>query len=672
MSERTAPHAYYTDSIEQMVRGQAPASSNAQIYRTGSVASNTNSVDHHNLTRLSFEMWVSLPNQMDQALHNYTRLQSGNSTSGPKCLEDVRNWRTMFPSLRPIVETWPTSEPCDIVMLEAGFCLMEDFPPKFSKLGISLELDFLHPSSNNSASLAGLTDWSCTTHMYQHGRLIKEVTHDDCHVAGLGRVKPFFESKWWASTFTQLTEKRKIAEDSKSDATLELANEASRNFFRGLTVMQEISARTKKGGVSKGIWTDAAPRPKRMAILLWRFSQTTADYVGTTMWQKLIPPPDRLSTNSPTPLMELGLPPLSMDSLMDSNHDMNLFDANTNFFSVPDTHDYNMFDQTMGDELCQDGFMSANTDQFASFDTLHGSFDMFTAHTNLNNDANYGFDMHAHDLHHLDGNATQNTSANMFELPHVKEQEPSGHHLQVPDQHHSFDSTKDEPGNTQPLANFDMNTHKLLQAQLGTDGIQTLSQPRPQSQEQRHTVDHEDEQLRAALLAASAMSDLGTQQSSFSQPAVHLEHGPHTAASPRLEALPNSQPPHVPALNTFTSPRSHLTSIRPPLQTHHSFAGTTHHQPVPSHPHNRTSSRTLFSNLEAFAANNTHDLSVSFPDTLDFNPDPHDHLPNELIGDDISRPHSQPVLLASAAAGIKLEEMSWDLIGEIGGRSGDA
>ena len=332
MSERTAPHAYYTDSIEQMVRGQAPASSNAQIYRTGSVASNTNSVDHHNLTRLSFEMWVSLPNQMDQALHNYTRLQSGNSTSGPKCLEDVRNWRTMFPSLRPIVETWPTSEPCDIVMLEAGFCLMEDFPPKFSKLGISLELDFLHPSSNNSASLAGLTDWSCTTHMYQHGRLIKEVTHDDCHVAGLGRVKPFFESKWWASTFTQLTEKRKIAEDSKSDGTLELANEASRNFFRGLTVMQEISARTKKGGVSKGIWTDAAPRPKRMAILLWRFSQTTADYVGTTMWQKLIPPPDRLSTNSPTPLMELGLPPLSMDSLMDSNHDMNLFDANTNFF----------------------------------------------------------------------------------------------------------------------------------------------------------------------------------------------------------------------------------------------------------------------------------------------------------------------------------------------------
>ena len=254
----------------------------------------------------------------------------------------------------------------------------------------------------------------------------------------------------------------------------------------------------------------------------------------------------------------------------------------------------------------------------------------------------------------------------------MKEQEPSGHHLQVPDQHHSFDSTKDEPGNTQPLANFDMNTHKLLQAQLGTDGIQTLSQPRPQSQEQRHTVDHEDEQLRAALLAASAMSDLGTQQSSFSQPAVHLEHGPHTAASPRLEALPNSQPPHVPALNTFTSPRSHLTSIRPPLQTHHSFAGTTHHQPVPSHPHNRTSSRTLFSNLEAFAANNTHDLSVSFPDTLDFNPDPHDHLPNELIGDDISRPHSQPVLLASAAAGIKLEEMSWDLIGEIGGRSGDA
>ena len=668
MGERPA-HAYYSDSIEQLVRGQAPASSDARIYTTGSVLSNTNSVDHHNLTRLSFEMWVSLPNQMDQALHNYTRLQSGNSTSGPMCLEDVRNWRTMFPSLRPIVETWPGSEPCDIIMLEAGFRLREDFPPKFSKLGISLELDFLHPSSNNSASLAGLADWSCTTHMYQHGRLIKEVIHDDCHVAGLGKVKPFFESKWWASTFTQLTEKRKIAEDSKSDGTIELANEASRNFFRGLTVMQEILARKMRGGVSRGTWSDTAPRRKRMAILLWRFSQTAAGYVGTTMWQKLIPPPDRLSTNSPTPLMELGLPPLSMDSIMDSNHNLNLFDAGNNFLSVPDTHDYNMFDQTMDDDLCQDGFMGSNPDHFADFDALHGSFDISTAHANLNNDLNFGFDMHAHGLPHLPENATQATAANIFELPHVKEQEPPDQHLQVLEQYHSFDSTKDEAISTQPLANFDMNTHKMLQAQLGADDTQSAPRPQLQIQDHPHAVDDEDEQLRAALLTAAAMSDMDTRQPSFSQPTIPSQHAPRTAASPHLEAPANSQPPHISTNNPFTSPPTHLTGTRPPLQTHHSFAGTTHYHPVPSHPHNRISSRTLFSNLEAFAANQAQDLGVSFPGTFDFSPDRPDHIPAESMRGDISRPRSQPVLMASAAVGSGLEEMSWDLIGEIGGRS---
>ena len=91
------------------------------------------------------------------------------------------------------------------------------------------------------------------------------------------KVRPFFESKWWASTFTNLTEKRKRAEDSENDGAVELANEASRNFFKNLTVMQEIWAEQRGNG------------RRRMGILLWRFSQATPPYVGTTTWQRLIP-----------------------------------------------------------------------------------------------------------------------------------------------------------------------------------------------------------------------------------------------------------------------------------------------------------------------------------------------------------------------------------------------
>ena len=637
-SERPPGHEYYSDSIAQMVQSHKSVGPNA-YYGSGNgtvssqsygLPSNGGFVDQHNLTRLSFEMWVSLPNVIDQALHTYTRLQSSSSTLAPMPVEDVRDWRRSFPSLRPIVENWSAADQCDIILLEASFQLMSDFPPRFSKLGISLELDFLHPSNNNAGSLANFSDWACVTHMFQHGRLDKKLAHEDCHVSGLGKVKPFFESKWWASTFTQLTEKRKMAEDSKNDAALDAANETSRNFFRGLTVMQEISADTMKGGMSNGIYTDPVPRRKRMAILLWKFSQAPAGYVGTTTWQKLIPPPHRTSTNSPTPLMDVSLPSLTMDSVVE-NGDNELFTANQNFMSGTDSH-YNMFTTGMDDELCQDGFMDYRPDMLSGFDALHSTFDIPSNSGNMGQDLNLPFDIPNHDLPHLQDHIAPSTS-NFFEVSSEPAKEESRMTSCLPQlsQHGSFHQNHDHV-NHQPLANFDMNTHQRLQAQLSTENRHrspVLHQPtssRSTPSIHHSPVDAEDEALRVALLAASAMSDLNGQTPRRT-----------TTQASYLQMTSASQPAYIPATtNPFTSP----PVARPPLQTHHSFAGI-----GGGRLHSRQSSRGDFektlANFQAFTEN--HDLHFPF----DLNGDNH---AEGFAHDEVSRPHSQPTFPATTIA----------------------
>ena len=617
-------------------------------------------VDKHNLTRLSFEMWVSLPNQMDQALHIYSRLQSSNATSLPIPLDDVTNWKVSFPSLRPIVDNWSIGDSCDIILLEASFRLMNDFPPKFSKLGISLELDFLHSSNNNGGSLAALDDWSCKTHMFRNGRFVKEVAHDDCHVAGVGKVKPFFESKWWASTFTNHTERRKMAEDSKSDGAIELANEYSRNFFRGLTVMQEISAQSSKGQSSKPVWSDHAPRRKRMAILLWKFRQAPDDFVGTTTWQKVIPPPERLSTNNQSLSTDMGLPALTMNSIMDGSNGENVFNTNDAFSSNGDQHNYALFNNNEGAAFYHDDFMDYRSGSMAGFEDA--TFDLHPNQMTLDQDMDITFDIPSHDLSHLQTHPTH-TTTNLFELPQLKkgasELKESIHSIPQHDSFHEHDIHSSQ----QPLAKFDMNTHKMLQAQLGTDDDPFTTQPEqhsteetdkasknqaPSTQLQSHGyLDSEDEALRAALLAASAMSDLGSSNTSrdYHRPTSEPQHDPL----------------YIPTSHPFTSPST--LAVRPPLQAHHSFAGTSnvglgadldfssHHH---NHSHSRNSSKndfaSILANLQAYNAN--HDISLSFdfgPGVDDVHSDGQGHEDQHAtltlgVGMGISRPQSQPIL----------------------------
>ncbi|KIY02084.1 uncharacterized protein Z520_02222 [Fonsecaea multimorphosa CBS 102226] len=379
-------HKFYHNSIEHMVNEQKARSKPRQLNdgvwddelegHAESFAAETLAGDLAlvpRVERLNFEMWVSSPVDHETALHYYTGLKPTKLMPFP--LEELTGWRLSFPHLKSLVDHGKRLDNCDLILLNASFKLMDDFPPRHSKLGICFELKYPDPLWQDSQQQdAKPNKWSCVTYMYREGVLITEPTREECQTQDQWSIRPFFQSKWWASTFTSLTEAKKVAEDSKNPEAIELANEQSRTFFRGLSIMQEIyivrSSSSSSNGDSGFGERDMKQREsrKRTAILLWQFSEAPTDSVGVTTWQNLIPPPDRLATNSPFPHgVEMSLPPLSMDSIVDcSPGDVSSFESNNasqQHFQPEHEHghgmSYDLYDpDAMDEELCQDGFMA--------------------------------------------------------------------------------------------------------------------------------------------------------------------------------------------------------------------------------------------------------------------------------------------------------------------------
>ena len=488
-------------------------------------------------------MWVSLPEKMEEALHNYTRLQSNRSSAEPTILENIKNWRAMYPRLDEIVNHWTPSERCDIIMLDASFQLMPDFPPKGSKLGISLELDFMDPSHSNHKALEEMQIWEGSTTIYDRGRTVREAWYNDCHSTSIGTVKPFFESKYWATTFTDLTERRRRAEDLKSDAAIEVANERSRSQLKHLTVIQEIYARPS-GNIM-------LPR-KRMAILLWRFSQAQPHWaVGITTWQRIIPPPDRLTTNSPPPTQDMGFPPLAMDSVMDMPGHPAAFDMNYDWTHFDPQEGFASFGHDFEDELCQDGAMmskhSPNTTN--SLASLQASFNMEanqgTNSQDIHNLQSFNFHLPLNDSEYGQNHEGLMTSSNLFESQHRQHDGPSTIQNGRGQQHVQVQSAAatESPGRSQhPLTRFDVTTHRMLQAQLGRDCERRT--------EEGNSVD--EEALRRALVAASA-SELGRSLCD-NENVQNVSDGQQHSCTAPLSAVP-----------------------RPQLQIHASFGGQSGH-----------------------------------------------------------------------------------------------
>ncbi|KKK21322.1 hypothetical protein AOCH_004745 [Aspergillus ochraceoroseus] len=273
---------------------------------------------------LGFDMWVSAPNKpdrIDEAFHKYTRLQ-GDQRQAPMPLEELKNWQCSFPHLNSLVADVNNPLGCEIILLESNLELMEDFPPVGSRLGIHLELDI-----SNAVSAMGINhmeDWTCSTYIYEDGRRSMEAYHNLAKPHSK-KVKPPFESQWWAKTFTKLTQDKREAENAGHHHA---ADDRTRRFFHTLTAVQEIRATVPSARRLQSHYSGSpVDESKTMAILLWKFRQTRPNEVGTTTWRKLVTSPDRTLTNSPKPTSGIDLPPLSLDSILLSKPAPNLYHA---------------------------------------------------------------------------------------------------------------------------------------------------------------------------------------------------------------------------------------------------------------------------------------------------------------------------------------------------------
>jgi hypothetical protein len=468
-------------------------------------------------------MWASPPNpapgQMTDQLHRYTEVQCCDSSSQPAPLENTKNWRVSFPHLLPIVEHTSLSQCCDVILLEASFRLMPDFPPPSCKLGINLELDFRHPLANMKAlSEIHRWKWICVTRMYEHGKCFQQ-SHHHCDLTKqkmeIGKVAPSFESKYWAEKFVNLIEKKRGAEESGNEGAVSAANEKSRNFFSGLSAMQELVAYSPHEVPL--LETDSnPPQGKRMAILLWKFSQAQAGYVGITTWQRLIPPPHRSNVNSPPSAQDVALPTLLIDTVVEDMYDDPRFSIYKESHGQQGEHAPYQFYETNLDEntslTSHDGYdMGFRDEDLGNLTDMHSLYDIPASsgdfsHSSFPGLGHFPLDYQHHRASLNEHDIAQHIMNNFFEQQHdhhhSRQVQPISGLLVAPPAYRvpelsRHDTVEEQEPHRQPLNDFDHNTHKILQAQLG----------------QGEARDHEAEEkaMQATLAVASAMNDLGAQ-----------------------------------------------------------------------------------------------------------------------------------------------------------------
>lgn len=544
--------------------------------------------EHYVLHSLSFYMRVSLAQDWDNALHNYTRLQSQSQASLPIPLEEIPNWRFDFPRLRHIIDEWPAGGRTEIVLLNTTFQLMDDFPPRRSKLGIDLELDFRIQDKESFMGFSmptNLTDWTCTTHVYGGGKQIQERTHEDCRLSEDGKIKPFFLSKWWASQFTSLTEARKRATESKDPNGINMNNAQVQNFFHKLSIMQEIWAVELSPSGEKSCKV-------RVSILLWKFSLTPDGFVGSTTWQNLIPPPERFATNSPFPGdTGMELPTLALDTMMDDSPSQGFFDRNNQFLGQPN----------LSYDLCPgtddgDSLMSYKPGILGGYSQLdHGSSQLLSSNVDhlgrINGENN--------EVDPLVSNNNTNDQAPNIEILHTQREQQQGQseQLHIETSFQAFaPMDRNERLTSQceyPLARFDIKCHQALQEQLGTTDERKARSIQSTASGERHalsnegrqspfvkmetltensmanqdwtSIDNRDEVLRSALLAASAIEDrtIGMQAES--------------TVAPQTPVHDQNRYDQMQDLPRWASP----LAVRPGLVSHHSFPGVM----MPEHSH---------------------------------------------------------------------------------------
>lgn len=506
------------------------------------------------LSKLAFELWVGTPGHITQALHNYTRIPNSHTPLPTIPLEDFGNWRDLFPNLEGALQSGADRE-CDIILVRSSFALMSDFPPKTSKLGLVLDLDFRSPDHENVRALNEMKYWSSTNTMYLRGRPLRRTEHKGCQSAEFGLVKPFFEADWWASHFTKLTYKKKEAENGTEGQTLNGADEYSRNLFRELSIMQEVFASPFP------VDNSAMPR-RRMAVLLWVFSQANKGQAGVSSWQKVIPPPSRLGSDSPlapTGTTNTSLPPLVLDSMVEGSFDGTM--ANNDFSHPSGEVSTSLSPAMYGQGSYHSGFtplQNMDHDHLKFYDfTNTGLTPRFTNFTDQK-DESFNFDAPiplVPSLNHNQQIAAYQHGTNMFDhLAGGSNPAGSFPNTQAHRSHHVTEASS--PDRRQSLANFDMSTHQMLQAQLDS------AQPKDELSSQEDYTMLEPESQASVI---NHMNNLDLKLSEGSQALNNETRSADQSAGDTMdhERMALCHP------SVFESPKM----SRPPLLAHNSFAG---------------------------------------------------------------------------------------------------
>lgn len=472
-------HEYYSNSIEDLVKKQREITLSTNSYdgsrHSTQITAPLGFLETEmastkvNLYGMSFEMWVSRSDQMDFAVHNYTRLQSRQCIAKPMPLEDVRNWRNSFPPLSQLEGSLSADE-CEIVLVESSLHLMDDFPEKDSKLGISLELDFSNPHFNHGEYLANIKGWSSTTQIFQKGEPIQESFHNLCPRSGVARVMPPFESKWWASTLTQLTEKKKSTETSGEQISCHHSEDLCQGFLSDLTIMQEIFT-ISTTNASSDTWTAGSNGRERKAILLWTFSKAQDGFVGTTTWKRLIPPPSRTVTNSPLPFtLDVALPPLTMDTMIEETSGIDFLQHSHGLLPSSVAPPEPSFLEDTDEELCQDGFIALRSygiNHLADFNlSLHYPVaDNHVCGDNLGPYLNSSQPGAYYGLSH-----TEDATCDQLQNGSVDESAHHNHLFQyLGRDRKEFSQESRMRTMLDPLTKFNIETHKMLQLQLAVE-----------------------------------------------------------------------------------------------------------------------------------------------------------------------------------------------------------
>lgn len=463
--EDESGHNYYFDSIADMVRLQRQIANIKPGEASGLPSWTDGTCSRHELISMKFDMWVALPENVTRALHTYSQLNYNHALREVTALEDLHDWRNHYPGLESIV--MDETGDCDIVLLRTSFSLMNTFPPHSSKLGLVVELDFRHVNGENFKALSQFSAWKCVNSMFQAGYLFRKTEHKSCKVPEIGVVKPFFEADWWAGQFTRLTDKRKSAEEQGDENAVLAADDFSRNFLQTLTMMQEIFAMTpnREDGYE--------PPPKRMAVLLWTFSQAQPGHRGITTWQKLITPPNRNTVTTPEPADNVHVFDRAVDSSTTDDFDTHMetvsFSQNTQIPS-PSTYAPTTF-QT---GLTPLQHFNSDTAQHIDFSTF-GSTGFTPSAANHYDLSNENFPTPSMLVEESSMMASQDAIDEHVVLAFDANGQGRDEHAPFQaEEHTTYNEHYDDDhaaysrdaSRHRPLAKFDMSTHMLLQAQL--------------------------------------------------------------------------------------------------------------------------------------------------------------------------------------------------------------